>query len=196
MKKQLLIAFLSLGFLSTTAQTTHNLNWFAGMGSNVDLTIETGDTVIWTWTSPNHTVENVPGSSVETFNSGFLGPNGSTFSYTFTVIGDNDYFCGIHGANSMSGTITVTDNLGVADEDQKLFKIVSNPTSDYLTIQFPQTTLNGELTVHDVLGNLVLTQSLGQDQIMNIDISNFNTGMYLLAVESEDKKETQRFIKK
>tara|TARA_R110000796_G_scaffold116524_7_gene229090 strand:+ start:792 stop:998 length:207 start_codon:yes stop_codon:yes gene_type:complete len=68
-----------LAFLALTHKQ-HNLDWFAGIGSNVDLTITAGDTVIWTWISPTHTVENIDGSSVETFNSGFLGPNGSTFS--------------------------------------------------------------------------------------------------------------------
>ncbi len=138
MKTKLLIAALFLGLLNINAQTTHNLDWFTGIGSSVDLTIETGDTVIWTWTNPNHTVENVVGSSVETFSSGFLAPTGSTFSHTFTLVGDNDYLCGVHGANSMSGTITVEESLGIEDEILNSFSIKSNPVNQNLELSFSQ----------------------------------------------------------
>ncbi len=196
MKKQLLIAFTFLGILTVSAQTTHNLDWFAGIGSNVDLTIETGDTVIWTWTSPNHTVENDPsGSSVETFNSGVLAPNGSTFSHTFTVVGSNDYYCGIHGAASMSGTITVEDILGVDENELKLFTIVSNPVTDMLVVEFPQVLTGVKLTIHDLLGKNVFNQTFNENQTINVNVSEFNRGLYLISIESENKKQTQRFIK-
>lgn len=196
MKTQLLMMLIFFGVLSSNAQTTHNLNWFTGIGSNVDLTIETGDTVIWTWTSSNHTVENVPGSSVETFDSGFLGPTGSTFSHTFTVIGDNDYFCGIHGAASMSGTITVTQNLGVGENELKLFTIVSNPVTDLLIVEMPQILTNVKLSIHDLLGKNVFTQTFNENQTIDVNISDFNRGLYLISIESDNKKQTQRFIKK
>ncbi len=195
MKTRLLIVLTFLGILSTTAQTTHNLNWFAGIGSNVDLTIESGDTVIWTWTSPSHTVESVPGSSVETFNSGVIGPIGSTFSHTFTVIGANDYLCGVHGAASMSGTITVTENLGVGENQLKLFNITSNPATDLLSIELPQALSNGQLTIHDVLGKSVLIETFNANQTINVNVSDLSQGLYLITLESGDKKQTQRFIK-
>lgn len=195
MKTRLLIMLTFIGMLNATAQTTHNLNWFAGIGSNVDLTIESGDTVIWTWTSPNHTVENMPGSSVETFNSGFFGPIGTTYSRTFTVIGANDYFCGVHGVSSMSGTITVTENLGIDENGLKPFKIVSNPTSEMLVIELPQFMTNGELTIHNLLGKRVVTKTFDATQTLNINVSELNLGLYLVSIASGDRKQTQRFIK-
>ena len=147
MKTKLLIVAILLIVCNVNSQTTHNLDWFAGIGSNVDLTIESGDTVIWTWTSPNHTVENDPnGTSVETFDSGFLGPNGSTFSHTFTTIGSNDYFCSVHGAGSMSGTITVTDNLSLEDFDKEnSIKLFPNPSTSELNIQLLSNILRNHL---------------------------------------------------
>jgi hypothetical protein len=195
MKTRLLIMLTFIGMLSANAQETHNLNWFTGIGSNVDLTIESGDTVIWTWTNPNHTVENVPGSSVETFDSGFLGPSGSTFSHTFTAIGANDYFCDVHGAASMSGTITVTENLGVDENELKLFTIVSNPATDLLVVELPQVLTNIKLTIHDVLGKNVFTKTFNENQTINVNVSEFYQGVYLISIESENKKQTQRFIK-
>lgn len=129
--KTFLLIFLSIGILSLNAQTTHDLNWYSGIGSNVNLTIDIGDTVRWTWTSINHTVTSEAGST-ETFDSGFLGPIGSTFSHTFTLEGSNDYYCSIHGALSMSGTITVQNSLGVNDETFANFKMFPNPTNSTL----------------------------------------------------------------
>jgi hypothetical protein len=68
-----------------------------------NLTATVGTPVVWTWTgSLAHDVEfldQAPGS----------GPRTSgTFSRTFTAAGNYGYFCSIHGAGVMSGTVTVS----------------------------------------------------------------------------------------
>ena len=197
MKSKLLITIaILLGVSKMNSQTTHNLDWFAGIGQNVDLTIDVGDTVIWTWTSPNHTVENVPGNSVETFGSGFLGPIGSTFSYTFTIVGDNDYFCGVHGAFSMSGTITVQNNLSVNDfKIGSNFNLYPNPANNILNVAFKNEIPNGTFEVYDMLGKQLLSQKLNYNKLASIDISNFNSGLYFIKVSHNGKSETKQFIK-
>ena len=195
MKTKLYFLIASIVMLSANAQTTHHLDWAMGMGTNVDLTIVSGDTVMWTWTSPNHTVENTPGSSVETFNSGFLGPVGSTYSYTFTVVGDNHYFCGVHGAGNMSGTITVEENLGIGESGERFFKINSNPATETLTIGFAQNLSNGQLTMYDLLGKQILVKDFSNLQLLEVNISSFERGLYLISIESEGRKQTERFIK-
>lgn len=196
MKTKLLMLAL-FGIVSANAQTTHNLDWELGAnGPEMDLTIDIGDTVIWTWTDAvPHTVQNVVGSSVETFNSGTLTGVGQTYSKTFTVEGDNDYFCGIHGAANMSGTITVVENLSVDENKLKLFDITSNPAKTHLIINLPASVNSGELVIHDVLGKKVISQTIQQSQQLKIDVSNFNQGLYLVSLTSEDKKQTQRFLK-
>lgn len=196
MKTKLLITLtMLLGIAEMNSQTTHNLNWFTGIGSSVDLTIDVGDTVIWTWTSPNHTVESVPGNSVESFTSGFLGPNGSTYSYTFTVVGANDYLCGVHGAFSMSGTITVENNLGVNDFKMgSSFNIYPNPSNSILNIALKNGITNGTLEVFDMLGKKAMSQTLNSDVFRSIDISNLNSGLYLIKISFEGNSETKRFI--
>jgi plastocyanin len=180
-----------------SSSTTHHLDWFAGIGSNADLTIESGDTVIWTWTDAlPHTVQNVVGSSVETFNSGTLTGASQTYSRTFTVEGDNDYFCGIHGATSMSGTITVVaSSLSVLDTDLAHFRIASNPTNAILTINLPLTVESGQLVIHDMLGKQVMFQDFIETQKLNIDVASLKQGLYLVSIKSGNKQQTQRFIK-
>ncbi len=196
MKTKLLIAALFLGLLNINAQTTHNLDWFTGIGSSVDLTIETGDTVIWTWTDPNHTVENVVGSSVETFSSGFLAPTGSTFSHTFTLVGDNDYLCGVHGANSMSGTITVEESLGIEDEILNSFSIKSNPVNQNLELSFSQNLPKGELVIIDLLGKAVFSTTVNNSSSALIDVSSLKSGLYIVKISSGNSTQSKRFIKK
>ncbi|MCB0434226.1 MAG: T9SS type A sorting domain-containing protein [Mangrovimonas sp.] len=195
MKTRLLSLFF-LGAITLNAQTTYNLDWFAGVGSNVDLTIQTGDTVTWTWTSPNHTVENDPsGSSVETFNSGFLGPTGSTFSHTFTVIGSNDYYCGIHGAASMSGTITV-EALSVDEFTLKNFKISPNPVIDKITLELPERITEATIEVYDILGKRVYAERLENlTSHPEINVLSWNKGIYLVKVASGNSVETKKFVK-
>ncbi len=69
------------------------------------LEVQVGDTVRWTNNDgTTHTVTSTDGNDV--FNSGNLS-NGETFEFTFTEVGDFDYFCFFH--NHMTGTITVTE---------------------------------------------------------------------------------------
>jgi len=188
--KLFFLFFLSLFALN--AQTTYDLDWFAGIGSNVDLTINSGDTVRWTWTSPNHTVENDPaGSSVEVFDSGFLGPTGSVFSHTFTAVGTNDYYCDIHGAGSMSGTITV-QTLSIDDFALKGFSIYPNPAKDELKLELPNGLDKASIDIYDMLGKRVYTAELTNKPI---NISNWSKGVYVVRVTSENIVQTKKFIK-
>ncbi len=195
MKTKLLL-FTFLGFLAANAQTTHNLDWFMGIGSNVDLTIDQGDTVIWTWgDAVPHTVENDPGNSVETFNSGVITGMGETYSYTFTVVGANDYFCGVHGPASMSGTITVNEVLGFEENQLNTVNIYPTPASSTLNLTLPKSMQTGQITVFDILGKQIFSQDFESNNTLVINVSNWTSGSYFLKVVSGENTHTQQFIK-
>ncbi len=192
--KLFLLTFL--GFFAANSQTTHNLQWFMGIGTNVDLTIDQGDTVIWTWgDAVPHTVENEVGNSVETFNSGVITGMGETYSYTFTVVGDNNYFCGIHGAASMSGNITVLEVLGVEDNVLNRIRIYPNPASSTINLVLPKNMQTGQITAYDLLGKQIYSQEFESADNIAINIANWNTGSYFLKVVSGESMLTERFIK-
>ncbi len=192
--KLLLLAFL--GFFATNAQTTYNLDWYVGIGSSVDLTIDEGDTVTWIWgDNAPHTVENEAGNSVETFTSGVLTGMGETYSHTFTVVGDNRYFCGIHGAVSMSGTITVNEVMGVDKNNLKTISIYPNPASSTINLVLPKNMQTGQITVFDISGKQIHSQEFGSEDTVAIDISNWSSGNYFLKIVSGENSQTQRFIK-
>lgn len=86
-----------------------------------NVTINMGDTVIWTFvsafahtsTSDNAARETPYSNHVEEWNSGTK--TSGTFRHTFQTAGVNPYHCGIHsfpGANFMNGVITVRNAAG------------------------------------------------------------------------------------
>ncbi|SRX72292.1 T9SS type A sorting domain-containing protein [Aequorivita antarctica] len=195
MKTKLLLLTL-FGFFAANAQTTYNLDWFMGIGTNVDLTIDQGDTVIWTWgDAAPHTVENEVGNSVETFNSGIITGMGETYSYTFTVVGDNRYLCGIHGAASMSGTITVREVLGVEENNLNKISLYPNPASSTLNLVLSKNMQSGEIAVYDILGKQIYSEEFESKDNISINIMGWNTGSYFLKVVSGENMQTERFIK-
>lgn len=195
MKTPLLI-ILCLGMFSVSAQTTHDLDWYAGIGSSVDLTINSGDTVRWTWGDAlPHTVQNIVGNSVETFNSGSKTGVGMTYSYTFTVIGDNDYYCGIHGVGSMSGTITVNPALSVDEKSLSSFNMFPNPSNSTLHLDFPQIITKGSISIFDVLGKEYLTKNFENTDSIELNTSSWSKGIYLITVNSSESFQTKQFIK-
>lgn len=193
--KTKLFVLLFLGYFALNAQTTHNLEWFMGVGTNVDLTIDQGDTVKWTWTDAMpHTVENEVGNSVETFNSGILTGVGQTFSYTFTVVGENNYFCVFH-PGSMSGTITVSEVVGFDENELSEISIAPNPASTVLQVILPKNITQGQIMVYDVLGRQIYQQALESNNPVSIDVSKWSAGNYIINVVSGNRIHTQRFIK-
>ena len=87
---------------AASGPTTHYIDIQNMDYSPSSITINVGDTIIWTnqESSMPHTVTANDGS----FNSGNMG-SGDTFSFTFTSAGTFDYYCAYH--SSMTGTVTV-----------------------------------------------------------------------------------------
>lgn len=191
-----LLFMLFFGICSLQAQTTHDLDWERFFTSpQSDLTIETGDTVRWTWTDAfPHTVENDTGST-ETFSSVILTGIGQTYSYTFTVEGINPYLCGIHGAGSMSGTITVVDQLSIDEFKTSKVTMYPNPVSTELQITFPQNMNEGTITFFDLAGKQVLSQSItgGMNEV-NLDVSPLKSGMYFITYQFGEILETRKLV--
>ena len=98
----LLVSFIP--YVSAAAQV--NVSMTPTAFSSAHITINAGDSVVWTNTdSMPHTVT----ATDSTFNSGTLQP-GQVYSRTFTTPGTYSYYCVFHGAPGgigMSGTVTV-----------------------------------------------------------------------------------------
>lgn len=105
------IASLSLvpveAFAAAGAPAMHAVSMPSFTFSPASLTVQVGDTVVWTDTDAHeiHTVTAVDG----TFDSGAIQP-GHAYSHTFTSAGTVPYYCVLHGSptgDGMAGEITV-----------------------------------------------------------------------------------------
>ena len=80
-------------------------------------------------------------------------------------------------------------------EDITNFNISPNPASLNLNVNIPSTIENATLRVFDLLGKKVLEQEVGGIQTVSVDVSKWNTGVYIVRISSDDVTQTKRFIK-
>ena len=193
MKKKLLLFFTLISY-TLFSQTTYNLGW-ANDGSSNDqqITIEVGDTIIWTWGSGTHNLRATSGT--ESFDSGYFTGGGNTFTYTFNQVGSTDYVCDPQAGN-MNGTVTVTSSTAGISENKLLsFEMYPNPVSDELNIQLPSGSEKAEVSIFDYTGRLVSSKTISSNDT-SIDVQSISNGIYIIRVASNTKIGVQRFIKK
>lgn len=187
-----LIAFFVI--TSIYSQTTFDLDWAIGInGPAASVTIETGDTVRWTLTdNVSHTVTSIPGSSVQTFDSGTLSGMGTQYSFTFSVVGANDYKCNFH-PGTMFGTINVEQTMSISDKFVKNLNFYPNPVKNELTIS--SLFKVDSYQIYNVLGSLVI-EGKGSGNITQVDMSRMNSGLYFVKVTSNNLQTTLKIAKK
>jgi plastocyanin len=115
--------------LQSTTVVTVTVGGVPGRFTPDSVTIPTGATVRWVWTASNHTVTSgTPGHADGLFcspddqncSTSLTSAAGFVYEHTFSVAGDYPYYCRIHGAFGMTGTVIVTD--------------IANPTMLFLPI--------------------------------------------------------------
>ena len=191
--KKILLLFFTIISLALSAQTTHNLGWANdGSSDNQQITIEVGDTIIWTWGAGTHNLRATSGT--ESFDSGFFTGAGNTFTYTFNQVGSTDYVCDPHAGN-MNGTVTVTSTAGISENNLLSFEMYPNPVSDKLNIQLPTGTEKAEVDVFDYTGRLILSKTISSNNTA-IDVQKISKGIYVIRVATNSKIGVQRFLKK
>lgn len=196
MKRSLQIFVLAVllnASASLMAQTTYNLDWGLNInGAAASLTIEPGDTVEWTWVDNlQHNVASTA-SAQESFNSGLIQGQGSTWSYTFTEVGVNEYVCTPH-SSSMFGAITVEQALSVDDKFARNLVFSMNQGNNRLLLQSLMSI--DELVVYNLLGVPQLRISV-RDQFAEVDLSALVTGVYLVKATSANAQTTFKVVKR
>ena len=84
--------------------------------------------------------------------------------------------------------------LGVEEFSSSQFKILQNPSSSRLTISLPRVSSVVTLDVFDVLGKNILSKEVSGVN-PSIDVSKWNSGVYLVRISSENVTQTKRFVK-
>ncbi|MDC0096975.1 plastocyanin/azurin family copper-binding protein, partial [bacterium] len=98
--KQFLSTLFMLSVFFASAQQTFEVDWDQSTTeADATFTIETGDTIIWTWANQSpHDVVASPGETdaPADFGSEIIIGTGQTYQYTFTVEAVIDYLCSVH----------------------------------------------------------------------------------------------------
>lgn len=80
--------------------------------------------------------------------------------------------------------------------DLKTVKVFPNPVQDLLHFSIGENTEVGEIEIHNLTGQRVLSAKTIDDQTQSINLSHLNPGVYLLSYMSDSNKSTVRIIKK
>ncbi len=100
---------------------------------------------------------------------------------------------GWHGSNR---GITIASFHVLSAKDQKLnkFEITPNPGRNFLNINLIKPESNLRLEVFDVLGKQVYANNIN-GLVQPINVSQWNSGVYLVRLSSDTGSQTKRFIK-
>ena len=136
------------------------------------------------------------------------GPGAFAFPWTFewtspaTDIGPVTFYVALNEANgdfnSTEDQIHLKQSSATLSLDTTVFedlKVYPNPSRDIVTIDLPSQ-LENDTNVHvfDFLGKQILTKELGASS-NTVDVSEWQSAVYLMQITQEDARNTKRFVK-
>jgi len=158
------------------------------------------------WSDDNNTetllINNQPDGEVMNYDiplpNNFTGFITFEFYSHFGNLNFNSAFSLENNDYNLLNNLTITGDF-VSDvkeitEAPNSINVYPNPTDQYLQLSGDHLA-NSDLSIYNAQGNLVMTQSL-IDQEHSIDVSGLNNGLYFIQViNKENKISTARFIK-
>lgn len=91
----------------------------------------------------------------------------------------------------MTGFLLGVPENAVSDFGIKLYP---NPSDNAITIEVNSPVSNAELSITDILGKEISTQTV-ISSVSTLDISSFEKGVYFLTITDGTRRTTQKFIK-
>lgn len=114
-----------------------------------------------------------------------------------TPLDDNSYTFSNVVANHTIEVVFEEEPIGISDFTRDFFvKIFPNPASQYVKIQVQQEELyNANVELFDLYGRKMIDQKLDND-ILQLNVSNYASGMYWVRISNENGVLMKNFIKK
>lgn len=182
------LALFSSGALMS--QTYHNVDVSNFAFTPQQLEIHLGDTVVWTNSLGQHSVD---GNGIdfpenpESFGND-VGPAGWTYEFIFTQPGVYNYKCGVHA--SMTGSVIVSENpLGISEvENATYFAFFPNPVVDLLSWKWNENKplLNARMVIYDTQGKKI--DQFSMNDVSSHDVSSYSEGIYTFVLIHENEK--------
>ena len=95
-----------------------------------------------------------------------------------------------HANRGATASILGSETIALTPE----FNIYPNPVTNELSVQFPSAVTQATISVYSVLGTLVYSSTMDQWN-SKINTSDWNTGVYLMNINTADFSQTKRIIK-
>jgi len=87
----------------------------------------------------------------------------------------------------------INDALSVSDFDFNGFSMYPNPASDILNIKLNNIT-NADLSIYDIQGKLVLKQSVSEEQNLELNVSELQSGLYFVKLNTNNKELVKKLV--
>ncbi len=106
-----------------------------------------------------------------------------------------------HEDDGMMGSFVVVDtnsSTGIApisDYSEQGIIAYPNPVHDVLSIKFQNTISNAELTISNVLGEIIHKQKINNTSSTRLDVEAFENGLYFIAIKTSGTNAILKFIK-
>ena len=120
--------------------------------------------------------------------------NGQNPNGNWQLIVDDPYNGDGGFINSWSINICKIIPLSASDFDKNKFKIYPNPTNNSVSVLFEDLQITGYV-VYDIQGREILSKNKQFSASFDIDLSSFNSGIYLLKIATDKGDFTQKVIK-
>lgn len=178
-----------------------NVNWFQMSTVYIPNTSAAISSSIYTVNESSKTIENVPNDiTLATFVSNLLPDEGASFEVyeadattLASNIGDNYkvIVTAENGTTKAIYTVTLQSQSSIATT-QLSNKIFPNPLEDYLTVI---NSAGAEMKLYNSMGSLVYKANIASDNY-NVDLHNFNTGLYIIKLNENNTISRMTILKK
>jgi hypothetical protein len=88
--------------------------------------------------------------------------------------------------------VTVLNSIGIQENEVDGLKIYPNPAKDFITVEIDDYNSQVQVEVLNLLGQVVLTQSIDSELSNRINTSNLDAAVYLVKVSSNGKTSTRK----
>jgi hypothetical protein len=96
-------------------------------------------------------------------------------------------------ATTQDYTIDVYIISGLNEAQTGLFSMYPNPAGDVLYIKL--NSVNCNISVHNILGESIIERTTANEQLIRIDFSGLNSGLYLIKVSDGDKVVVKQIVR-
>lgn len=198
---RLSVVLLVFWTIELNAQTSYSVDVSGLSFTPSTLTINVGDTVVWTNTGGTHNVNgstSIYSSNPESFGNE-IG-TGWTYSHVFTIAGTYDYRCDLHYSSGMVGQVQVNEvatDISVLDSQDPEIFLYPNPVKNQLHLVIKkQKLMETSVSIYNLLGGKILIQpiSINSEQI-DFDVSVLKSGVYFFKVENQQLTKIFKFSK-